>query len=823
MKFISLFLLALCSLAFAQDVPKDILDSMPAVSAWKPGANTTPLKNLEAYAFALSPKAAERAALETALCQAFDNANTREAKTFLGKMLRVVGTERAIPHAEKWLTDPDGTHGARLVLAALASPEASAAIHRALGKSDGVVRIGIINSLGDIAYAPALKDLIPLANDGEAGPAAIRAIGLIGGGDALTALSGIKPERAEAKRAHEHALLRACETANANQSRSVYQALFDGDDKRMKLAGLRGLVRTSPADAPALLTAAMQGDDPHISATAVAILSESGDEETTTRFAAMVKDLPPATQVPVLRALSERGDPAAADAVMERMKNGDETIRAAAVAAIASLGSGKHVPSLLDIATEGPGAREARSSLVSLSGDGVDAALAEAFKADNPERQVVAIRSAALRRADVTDDLIALLNRDLDDKIRKEAVNALSKTAKPSQAKAILQQAARPENALGAAGFETAIAALQKQSEDDKLDKLVLRGVKKAADNRERAVMVRFLDTIGSEDALALAKKHSASEDEALQDAAVRALIDWPTPAAAPALLDIAGSTENEIHKALALNSVVRLAEQADNAESLYAKAMDLAKTPAEQKNVLGGLASTSSLEALKLAASFIDHPEVKEEAALSAVSITERVANNDQPLARSVVAKIKANVDNKYIRDRAQNIVNELDKYDGYLLGGAWHVSPPYTLKEDSKAVWATSFAPDKGETLKWKPLTKGFTQTTCDLTATFGTKDNTAVYVRTAVWSDTDRDVRVELGSDDAFRFWANGEELLAWYGHRGTSPGSNKFKASLKKGWNPMLFKVVNHGGGWSFAFRLRNPDGSAPQGLRYDPTK
>jgi len=252
---------------------------------------------------------------------------------------------------------------------------------------------------------------------------------------------------------------------------------------------------------------------------------------------------------------------------------------------------------------------------------------------------------------------------------------------------------------------------------------------------------------------------------------------------------------------------------------------MRMAKSPAEQKTVLGGLAAADSTDALKLVASYIAKPAVRNEAAYSAIEIAGRVASQDQELVRSVVADIQKQVEDKNIRQRAQKIVNEMDKYDGYLLGGIWKVSPLYQIKgKDSRGLWEAASAPETDpDSVKWTKLKKGFNNYACDLGSTLGNKDNAAAYMRTSVWSDTDRDARLEIGSDDACRAWLNGKEVHALYTHRGTSPGSDVVKVTLKEGWNPILLKVVNHGGGWGFAMRVRNADGSRLDGLKFDPNK
>jgi len=42
----------------------------------------------------------------------------------------------------------------------------------------------------------------------------------------------------------------------------------------------------------------------------------------------------------------------------------------------------------------------------------------------------------------------------------------------------------------------------------------------------------------------------------------------------------------------------------------------------------------------------------------------------------------------------------------------------------------------------------------------------------------------------------------------------------KTRLREGWNDLVLKVVNRGGGWGFACRIRQPDGSALEGLKLE---
>lgn len=41
-----------------------------------------------------------------------------------------------------------------------------------------------------------------------------------------------------------------------------------------------------------------------------------------------------------------------------------------------------------------------------------------------------------------------------------------------------------------------------------------------------------------------------------------------------------------------------------------------------------------------------------------------------------------------------------------------------------------------------------------------------------------------------------------------------------AQLKKGWNELKLKAVDHEGGWSFGCRVRQPNGAKLDGLKYE---
>ena len=86
----------------------------------------------------------------------------------------------------------------------------------------------------------------------------------------------------------------------------------------------------------------------------------------------------------------------------------------------------------------------------------------------------------------------------------------------------------------------------------------------------------------------------------------------------------------------------------------------------------------------------------------------------------------------------------------------------------------------------------------------------ENTIAYARCWLWSPDDRTVEFTIGSDDGCRMWVNGELVYhdaSW--HWATKDASfGSFQ--LQKGWNPVLFKILNGLKGMGMYFRVLDVD-------------
>lgn len=83
--------------------------------------------------------------------------------------------------------------------------------------------------------------------------------------------------------------------------------------------------------------------------------------------------------------------------------------------------------------------------------------------------------------------------------------------------------------------------------------------------------------------------------------------------------------------------------------------------------------------------------------------------------------------------------------------------------------------------------------------------------VYGLVYVHSQDDRKALMLLGSDDGVRVWINGKLVHTNPAYRGAYPDQDHIPVSLKKGWNTLMIKVLQGGGGWGYYVRFVDPEG------------
>jgi len=578
---------------------------------------------------------------------------------------------------------------------------------------------------------------------------------------------------------------------------------------------------------------ALKSNDPEMQTGAITIVREIPGEEVTKALAQELPKLSATGQVQLLSALADRGDATALPAVIEVSKSQDESVRAAALRTIGQLGNASSVPLLAGraAASKGTEQKAARESLYRLRGQEVDAAILQNLASAEPEVKVELVSAVGERNIAAGVEALLATAKDENRKVRLESFKVLKIIAEPEQLPALVNLLLEVKDESDRNEAEKMVAAVAHKIEDKgRQAAAVLAVLPNIKDVPNRASLLRVLGRIGDSSALPTLRTALSSREQELQDATIRALSDWPTAEPVPDLLKVAQTSENRVHKVLALRGFVRLlglesGRSPEETIDLYKKAMGLAGDAAEKKRVLSGLRSTKSLAALNMAVEYLGDLALYQEAELAAVQIAQGIYGSYPQQTKVVLQKVLQGTKNDALREQAQQVVTQIGQFDDYVT--AWQVSGPY-MKEgvDGSGLFDVAFAPEQeGQEAKWQIVSAGTNAERpwlieLEKDPAFA-GENRVAYLRTRVWSPKEQKVQLELGSDDGVKVWLHGQLVHGNNATRPAEPGQDKAEVTLKEGWNPLLVKLTQGGGEWALCARLRQADGSKCEDLKIEP--
>ncbi|MHC4984228.1 MAG: HEAT repeat domain-containing protein [Planctomycetota bacterium] len=832
---ISIFATALAvvtpAVAAESDTMAKLNQALKAVATFEYGKDSGPLVLVDQIVVEAAKDARQREAVERRIVRALGSASTRDAKSFLCRQLRTIGTARSVPQLAKLLTEPELSHMARYALGRIEDPAAAAALHRALGKTSGKLQVGIVNTLANRRYRPALPNIAKLlrSSDSSVAEASARALGRIGGIQAAKALQAARPGASKALRQRiDNALLICAEQLLAdgrtNEAKRIYEKFYSPEQPvHLRLAGLRGLVAAQGPEALSAIMQAAKDPDPDVRRGAIGFMTMVKGQEATKAIAALLPSLPPDAQPLVVRALGGRGDAAAAKAISAATKSQHEAVRIAALEALGEVGDASAVTVLAQAAAAADGREKlvARASLEHLRADGVDAALMRSISYGDARARAEAIRALASRGVmQAIGDLLKAAKDD-DKTVRQEAIRAVGTLGSKPELSALVALAVEPKDAKDRAAIEQAIGTIFKRVEDKNTQAGSVLAVLDRAPADAKPTLLRLLGRPATAKALNGVRGALKDPNAEVRDAAVRTLSEWPDAGPAEDLLVLARTSASRTHKVLALRGYIRMAGMSGDPTAMYVRAMELAERPDDKKLVLGGLGSASSVKALELVEKYLKDKQLQAEAALAAIQIANRLRQNDPTRAKTTLKNVVAAVEDSRVRRKAQDIINEMEQHEGYIL--VWLASGPYSEKgKENRAIFDKAFPPEKPDArdVKWTRLTRGIGSWDINLESAFGGRDHCAAYVKTRIWSQKEQNARLEMGSDDAIKAWLNAKLVHANYANRGLTARQDLVNVKLLKGWNELLLKVVDHEGGWAFCCRVRKPDGTALEGLKVE---
>jgi hypothetical protein len=372
---------------------------------------------------------------------------------------------------------------------------------------------------------------------------------------------------------------------------------------------------------------------------------------------------------------------------------------------------------------------------------------------------------------------------------------------------------------------EAAIASIQSRVDNPDARAAFLLNPLADATGSQRMAILRLLGRTGSSKALEALRRELKEGSAQMHDATVRALSEWPDAKVIPDLIAIAREDPSQTNKVLALRGYVRVValpsdrKPVETARMLGA-ALDIAPAN-EKKAILGALGAVGDVEALHLATPLMDNEDIRNEAITATLRIARAVAGVVPDEATAAANHALELSQDEAVKRNAAAVALAAERSRDFITD--WFVSGPY--KEEGKekdALFDLEFAPEKGEDAKWvkmpaNPDRSRFWEMNFDAVSDIR-GENRAAYLRTRIYVPKAQELQLEVGSDDAIKVWVNGKSVHSNNASRGNEPGQDKVKIQLNEGWNLLMMKIINGGGGWGANARLRTLDDKKVEGMK-----
>ncbi len=785
------------------------------------------------------PLKAQVAEEEARLIAVVQSAATPTEKEDACRRLKLIGTAKAVPALATLLADGDLYQAACDVLQAMPFAEAGEALRVSLKIAAPKAKAGAIHALGERQYRPALPDLAAFLSNPDPLLAtyAANALGRMGGGDAVIALRKATPPiydtvRSAVRCAIVDALLQCAAQLLAAGDRAGANSIFDQFSQRketepVRVAAHAGLMRAAGDGDLKLVVAGLAGSEPAAQIAALELARDIQDPAATGAFTNLLTKATPPMQVALLGVLQQRGDGAAAPAVLFAASM-ELQVRLAAFAALGALGDVTAIPLLADAATSRDEAEQkaARQALTELRRGPVGETMVAQLVSANLNVQVELIRALTARKDKSAAPKLLELARTDTGSARRAALRGMEQFATGSDLTALVQLLTLAKDETARAEIRSVFEALADRTEDgQQLDVTpIIQGL--AVANAETRIALLQVSAFFADPGLRAAFSAAIKGPDArVSNAAVRAMCNTRDVELMPALLEQAGNAGELNLRALALEGYVRLACDQERLKvtppqrvALLKPALTLATRAEDKRLILAGLAGSPTPDALALAEQLSADVTVKAEAEIAWLQIAKALVASRPGLAEASLTRLAAQAGENNVRTNAQALVRQFTS--------RWLCVGPYRQPGKSgRDLFDVAFAPEQPSlgAVTWRPVTGATDLSSAGIVELGGevAGDNCVIYLKTRLFVPAAHAVIFELGSDDGIKLWVNGEVTHANNIDRGVVPGEDRAKAKLRQGWNDLLAKITQNGGGCGMSLHITTADGAEVPGLHFDP--
>ncbi|MCG3129852.1 MAG: hypothetical protein FLDDKLPJ_00588 [Phycisphaerae bacterium] len=788
-----------------------------------------------------------RARVERALLRRLTEDAPAEVKDFFLEQLRFIATAQSVETVSTLLDEEALIERAAMVLTTVGGEASVRALRGAMTTATGKARVCLLHALAALEDGQSAADAVATADPADVALWRTLLWSLSASGspvmEGLLEMMLAAPSSAGGASWHQQSYERdlalsfvertsggADAADRAARLRGILSGSSPADDVHLRCAALKTLVRVMQGEATGDALAALASDEIELAAAAEATLIELRAEGVGARLCEALSGASPSRQARLLDLLARRNESAVLPTCVEFLTASDESVRIAAARACLALGGEDAVASVIPVLESATpeGRSRLEAQLFALRADGAEAALVTALKASTSS----AVRASLLevlgrREAGGAVDAALSAAEDADAQVRSAAFRALERVGTCASADRVLARLVHSESAEDRDGAAAALAACVRRCEDATSEVRRLISAVQEQPPSGAAAMLRALAVIGNAEGLPAVRDRLDDAAPEVRRAAFEALCDWPDEGALGDLLRLARLSTDAADHVRAMRGALRiLAEReampADARLDGYEQVLQSARRPDEKRQAFTGVSRITTPRALTLLEPHRMDPQAGSEAAMAIAQLCDRLIPAHCAEARRSLDGLTGIELPDAVREALQATIAKLNRFEDHITD--WHVSGPYMQpgrrgQELGDVVFPPEDPASRG--VIWREPAPGAPPQSAwavDLGASpWLAGDMRAAYLHTRVYSPTTQEVRLELGSDDGIKAWLNGAGVHANNVLRGCAPSQDVVSVTLREGWNDLLLKVMNDGGGWTASARFRTADGGRLEGV------
>jgi len=671
----------------------------------------------------------------SAYCKALAKLSDKQNKSFLLSQLEQVGDNDAVSTIAPYLTDAQLADPAARALVKINTPAAKAALLAALDKATGAAKISVVEALGDSRNKMAANAIAALTV-GDANLAKMSLYALANIGDPASAgvmaaaaeKSGYRYENTDATAAYlryAEQLMRNGEKTAANDIAKKLLTKVTADNQvNVRTAALKLVSDFSKAQSDEYLLAAMDDKQFQYRAAALKLALQNITPVTADQWAKKIAKVTPETQVAILDMLGDSKVNAVLPAITKLFSSKDTLVKAAAIDAAGKIAGEQIIGDLLKVMNKGNAADISAISgtILRMKGEGITSAVAAFIPKAKPEVQVALINVLASRAANAQLSTVMAQLKNKNPEVKNAAFAALKQTVTSENLSELFTLLnATSDQAELLKVQDAVIAAMKGTKNTDQQVDMVLQQMAAAPENKKE-VFYKILASLGGEKSLKAVSEAFAAGNEPTKKAAITALSSWADAGAKDELIKIARQPANAAYVNQAIDGYLRLVRssnyQPEQRLLLLREAMAVAKTPAQQQQILKDIESAKCLNSLLFAGRYLDTPALQQAAANAVMNIALADKSYNGELVKNLINKTIATIkggDAEYQIEAMRKYLAEMPKGEGFvsmyngtdLTGWKGLVGDPLKrAKMDAKTLAEAQEKADIAARDSWKPI---------------------------------------------------------------------------------------------------------------------